>query len=35
MGYLLSLGNLNNSGNSLMQSNILKIFSLDKLEKNK
>ena len=35
MGYLLSLGDLNNSNNSLMQINILKIFNLDKLEKKK
>ena len=33
MGYLLSLGDLNNSNNSWMQINILKIFNLDKLEK--
>ena len=35
MGYLLSLGDLNNSNNSWMQINILKIFNLDKLEKKK
>ena len=35
MGYLLSLGDLNNSNNSLMQINILKIINLDKLEKKK
>ena len=35
MGYLLSLGDLNNSNNSLMQINILKRFNLDKLEKKK
>ena len=33
MGYLLTLWDLNNSNNSLMQINILKIFILDKLEK--
>ena len=33
MGYVLSLGDLNNINNSLMQINILKIFNLDKLEK--
>ena len=35
MGYLLSLGDLNNINNSLMQINILKRFNLDKLEKKK
>ena len=35
MGYLLSLGDLNNSNNSWMQINILKTFNLDKLEKKK
>ena len=34
MGYLLSLGDLNNNNNNgLIQINILKIFNLDKLEK--
>ena len=33
MVYLLSLRDLNNNNNSLMQINILKRFNLDKLEK--
>ena len=33
MEYLLSLGDLNNSNNSLIQINIYKRFNLDKLKK--